>query len=246
VRRVLREDTQSESSHACSASPYTSADRNAYYHPLFVRDDRDLCRYIRRVKCKGDGPRKPSNPQDQPDFYSDRDPFRTAALSSRAARPPTKSPARGNGSFVYTNEPKSTVTLFRLPSSVDATFPACIPVTVPDPALSGINLHAYWGAPSCGRLPVLVGSGAPAPSRWICLDGSAADLHAPPPPRPQLLLAPPHLRYHQILREALGASMEVATMVEPPPSRPVAPFETSPRPRVGEGALQESHVPRGT
>jgi hypothetical protein len=52
---------------ACRDALFT--DRGAYYHPLFVRDDRELCRHIRRAKCKGLGPRKPSNPHDQPNLY---------------------------------------------------------------------------------------------------------------------------------------------------------------------------------
>jgi hypothetical protein len=56
-------------------------DRNAYHHPCFVKYDRDVCRFIRRVKCKGAGPRKPSNPEEQPNFYRDVDPFHTVALS---------------------------------------------------------------------------------------------------------------------------------------------------------------------
>jgi hypothetical protein len=45
-------------------------DRGAYYHPLFVKGDRDLCRHIRRIKVKGTGPpRKKSRPENQPNLY---------------------------------------------------------------------------------------------------------------------------------------------------------------------------------
>jgi hypothetical protein len=46
-------------------------DQGAYYHPHFLRglEHRDQCRFIRRIKVKGLGPRKPSSPASEPNFY---------------------------------------------------------------------------------------------------------------------------------------------------------------------------------
>lgn len=41
----------------------------AYYHEMFLRGRPDLARRMRRVKCKGNGPRKPANPELEPNFY---------------------------------------------------------------------------------------------------------------------------------------------------------------------------------
>jgi hypothetical protein len=46
-----------------------AADRNAYYHPCFIRGKRELCRHIFRAKIKGAGPRKANRPDEEPDFY---------------------------------------------------------------------------------------------------------------------------------------------------------------------------------
>jgi HSF-type DNA-binding len=62
-------------------------DRGAYYHPLFVKGDRDLCRHIRRIKYKGTGPRKPRRPDSRPDLYQSGDaPFRSVAASIASLR----------------------------------------------------------------------------------------------------------------------------------------------------------------
>jgi hypothetical protein len=84
--------------HAPCCTPLTLAlsrcgfpDRGAYYHPLFVRGDRDLCKHIRRIKRKGTGPRKPSRPDEQPDFYRvGSDPFCPATITSYGSLQPSE------------------------------------------------------------------------------------------------------------------------------------------------------------
>jgi len=44
-------------------------DKHGYYHPLFLRNDRDLAKKIERHKLKGTGTRKPGNPESEPNFY---------------------------------------------------------------------------------------------------------------------------------------------------------------------------------
>lgn len=45
-------------------------DRGSYYHELFLRGKKFLCRGINRIKIKGTGARMASNPDTEPDFYS--------------------------------------------------------------------------------------------------------------------------------------------------------------------------------
>jgi hypothetical protein len=40
-----------------------------YYHELFLRGKRDICRNIRRRQVKGTGTRKPDAPESEPNFY---------------------------------------------------------------------------------------------------------------------------------------------------------------------------------
>jgi hypothetical protein len=45
-------------------------DKGAYYHERFLRSKPFLSHHIQRTKIKGKGPRKPSCPMTEPDFYS--------------------------------------------------------------------------------------------------------------------------------------------------------------------------------
>lgn len=45
-------------------------DRGSYYHELFLRSKKFLCRGIQRMKIKGTGARMASNPDAEPNFYS--------------------------------------------------------------------------------------------------------------------------------------------------------------------------------
>jgi hypothetical protein len=45
-------------------------DRGSYYHELFLRGKKFLCRGIGRMKIKGTGARMASNPDAEPDFYT--------------------------------------------------------------------------------------------------------------------------------------------------------------------------------
>lgn len=45
------------------------ADRGSYYHELFLRSKKILCRGIQRMKVKGTGSRMASNPDQEPKFY---------------------------------------------------------------------------------------------------------------------------------------------------------------------------------
>lgn len=50
---------------------------------MFVRGNRALCASIKRTKVKGNGPRKPGNPETEPDFYAAH--FSAPAADPRAA-----------------------------------------------------------------------------------------------------------------------------------------------------------------
>lgn len=45
-------------------------DKGAYYHEKCLRGMPELCEEIKRTRVNGKGTRKPSNPMDEPDFYS--------------------------------------------------------------------------------------------------------------------------------------------------------------------------------
>jgi hypothetical protein len=45
-------------------------DKNAYYHELFIRSKSFLSHRIQRTKIKGQGTRKPSSPETEPNFYN--------------------------------------------------------------------------------------------------------------------------------------------------------------------------------
>jgi hypothetical protein len=47
----------------------TGPDRGAYYHEMFLRSKKILCRAIYRKKVKGTGTRMASNPEQEPNFY---------------------------------------------------------------------------------------------------------------------------------------------------------------------------------
>lgn len=44
--------------------------QHGYYHPLFLRNDRNLAKKIERHKLKGTGTRKPGEPDKEPNFYA--------------------------------------------------------------------------------------------------------------------------------------------------------------------------------
>jgi hypothetical protein len=65
-------------------------DKGAYYHELFLRGKPFLSRRIQRTKIKGEGARKPSYPEDEPNFYDARNtpylpPTRGPSMSHRFA-----------------------------------------------------------------------------------------------------------------------------------------------------------------
>lgn len=51
-------------------SNLTGQDKNAYYHELFIRSKSFLSHRIQRTKIKGQGTRKPSSPDTEPNFYN--------------------------------------------------------------------------------------------------------------------------------------------------------------------------------
>jgi hypothetical protein len=62
-------------------------DKGAYYHELFLRSKSFLSRRIQRTKIKGEGARKPSSPETEPDFYN---------ASSTPFLPPTRGPSKSH------------------------------------------------------------------------------------------------------------------------------------------------------
>jgi hypothetical protein len=49
---------------------YIGPDKDAYYHELFLRSQRSLANQIPRTSVKGQGPRRPSSSEDEPNFYT--------------------------------------------------------------------------------------------------------------------------------------------------------------------------------
>jgi hypothetical protein len=47
-------------------------DKNSYYHPCFVRGERDLCRGMIRLKVKGTKVRRSLTPEEEPNFYDEQ------------------------------------------------------------------------------------------------------------------------------------------------------------------------------
>jgi hypothetical protein len=207
----------------CHPSPTVAlpcaADRNAYYHPCFIRGDRDLCRSIRRVKFKGRGPRKPSRPEDQPNFYVARDPSLAAETARAAFSPGTTSAINEQGIPTFLGPPSS-LALRRGSSSADASL---LTECVSHP-LAGLG---QWSHPGLGRahppslFSIFVASRTPRSPCWLRIDGSGGvalptEQLAPPPTLPP---------YHQILRAAMGASSPAATIG--PQQFPPSIFETA-------------------
>lgn len=60
----------SDSSNRFAPVRLAGPDRGAYFHPYFLRGDSTLCHRIERIKVKGKGHRKPSIPEEEPDFYT--------------------------------------------------------------------------------------------------------------------------------------------------------------------------------
>jgi hypothetical protein len=55
--------------HVPSLTTTTGRDKNGYYHELFLRGKRSLAHRIPRCKLKGQGARKPTSPETEPNFY---------------------------------------------------------------------------------------------------------------------------------------------------------------------------------
>lgn len=185
-------------------------DRNAYYHPSFVKVDRTLCRHMRRTRCKGKGPRKPSRPEDQPNFYEDRDPLGSVA-SPLAARKPASLLRDGRN---------PTLTGLRSPlvvsrtASVDraslpmASLAEAIPAP-PDHVTSQVGLGiSHLAHPHFGRIQ--------HPSLMSMLGGSRTwphpgIFHNDVGPGPAAAGYPPvPTHYHPLLQPATGAPGEAA------------------------------------
>jgi len=63
-------------------------DKGSYYHELFLRSKKALCRAINRMKVKGTGCRMASNPKEEPNFYI-MEPM-PSENSAEVITPPTK------------------------------------------------------------------------------------------------------------------------------------------------------------
>jgi hypothetical protein len=74
-------------------------DKGAYYHELFLRSKPFLSRRIQRTKIKGEGARKPSSPETEPNFYNARN---TPYL------PPTRGPSKSHR-FSNTMQPSGPI-----------------------------------------------------------------------------------------------------------------------------------------
>jgi hypothetical protein len=202
----------SDGSPHSSPLPY-APDRNAYYHPSFIKGKRDLCRYIRRVKYKGTGPRKPSRPEEQPNFYLSRNPFNSTPGPDDAFSRGT--PSKKNGGIPPLLGPSSPR---RSSFSTDAsfhTFGVSHPTAGPEllaPTSAGLG---RWAHPGLGGAhpPSLFSffvepRTARSPGCWLQqLEGSCGGVGWPmgqPPPPP-----PP---YHPVLRAAMGAPRPVLTL----------------------------------
>jgi HSF-type DNA-binding len=63
-------------------------DKNSYYHPCFVRGERDLCRGMIRLKVKGTKVRRSLTPEEEPNFYDEQwNRLKTSRASSPTAGP---------------------------------------------------------------------------------------------------------------------------------------------------------------
>jgi hypothetical protein len=73
-------------------------DQGAYYHPHFLRglEHRDQCRFIRRIKVKGLGPRKPGSPATEPNFYKFPPLGMRPVLAARVTGSPSSSTPRAS------------------------------------------------------------------------------------------------------------------------------------------------------
>jgi hypothetical protein len=63
-------------------------DKGSYYHAEFLRSHRALADNIERMRIKGKGPRKPSAPLDEPNFYDA--PFLPCEQTERLHKPSTQ------------------------------------------------------------------------------------------------------------------------------------------------------------
>jgi hypothetical protein len=203
IARYSRRILPSLTPFALSCAP----DRNAYYHPCFIRGDRDLCRSIRRVKFRGTGPRKPSRPEDQPNFYLARDHFHADAMARAAFSPGTTFTKNEQGIPTFL-APPSSMAFHRSPSSAGATFPTgCVAhPSALAPSLGGIG---QWSHPGLGGVhppslfSIFVASRTARPPCWLRIDGSGGVA------LPTVQLAP--TTTPPLVRTAMGASSPAAT-----------------------------------
>jgi hypothetical protein len=177
------------------ALPHTS-DRNAYYHPYFVKSDRGLCKHIRRSRYKGKGPRKPGRPEDEPNFYMDHDKLDSVALPV-ADRPPAPHPNK--------LMPRTPI---RCTSSGDASHPTpSLARSMPTPLVPYSSYH-----PGCGR-------SLKPPSLVSMLSGSRAWTQEHEgegrgkPPDAAAAHPPGSPQYYELLRAALAGNSGAETSV---------------------------------
>ena len=87
----------------------TGSDRGSYYHELFLRTKRILCRGIQRKKIKGTGTRMASNPEQEPNFYilesmpsagTDSPPPPTLISRTIKPDPHEHAPSRGRDGYI--------------------------------------------------------------------------------------------------------------------------------------------------
>jgi HSF-type DNA-binding len=179
--------------HVCLA---VHPDRNAYYHPYFVKSDRGLCKHIRRSRYKGKGPRKPGRPEDEPNFYLDRDRFDSVALPV-AGRPPAPHPNK-----IVPRTP------IRCSSSGDAPHPTPpLAWSMPTPLVPYSSYH-----PECGR-------SLKPPSLLSMLSGPRPWTHenegegSGKPPDAAAAHPPGSPQYYELLRAALAGNSGAETSV---------------------------------
>jgi hypothetical protein len=194
-------------------------DRGAYYHPLFVRGDRDLCKHIRRIRRKGTGPRKPSRLDEEPDFYrAGSDPFRSATITSYGSLQPSEGGGMTCGiddarpppaiSHLSASAPDGPFPVaFTLARSLALSFPGLVP-----PSSSGLGLADWWrpstSQPGGGGGSVTFGD-AP-PSRLSMLPAyPSASAHVD---AARSLASVP---YKELLLAAVAAALRTAAAPEP-------------------------------
>merc|ERR1712038_74304 len=103
----------------------TGPDRGSYYHELFLRSKKILCRGINRMKVKGTGSRMASNPNQEPNFYR------------MSSMPPSGSDQHGDTSFSKLTSLSSTHP--DKSSSISSSMKKVIPKKLPDKVHSSVS-----------------------------------------------------------------------------------------------------------